>query len=317
MADCGFKVSLLLTALCAAGTAPAFAGTVFSSPFMVVGEEADAPAGFIDMCKRDAVLCLAGQRTEPPAPVVAAPAALVASIDSASTMPRSRMLFASAPCSAVWMSSVYDDGEWPFARKVSLRFGPNAMDCEVAAPEALSSASPVPAIIEPMTAQAPVVEERALSASERRRADAGEMKMLKRINGHINMRIRQVPDMYTAGVPERWERPLGGRYGDCEDLAIEKRIQLLEAGYDPAKLFFAVAFKRGIGLHTVLVARTGQGDMVLDSLSAHVLPWAKVRYSWLRVQSAHNPMVWRRPGQEEPTTLVDGQRRLAASLVRS
>lgn len=127
---------------------------------------------------------------------------------------------------------------------------------------------------------------------------AAGMEMVKRINSKVNRIVVQVPDTVTAGVDEYWQRPTPGPIlmGDCEDIAIEKRMRLIEAGFPPERLFYAVAYVRGYGLHTVLVVRLDAGDYVLDSLSPHLLAWSKVHYSWLRQQVPGDPLLWRRIG---------------------
>lgn len=128
---------------------------------------------------------------------------------------------------------------------------------------------------------------------------AAGIELLRRINSKVNRTVVQVPDTVTAGVDEYWQRPTPGSIlmGDCEDIAIEKRMRLIEAGFPPDRLFYAVAYVRGYGLHTMLVARLDAGDYVLDSLSPHLLAWSRIHYTWLRQQVPGNPLLWRRIGR--------------------
>lgn len=193
---------------CAAHGGPVVASSV-PSRYLPVGEIADAPTGFIDLCKRDPATCLAGM----PAPHLPRPGAL----------------------------TVMDD-------------------------EAM-------------------------------------LALIRHTNSRVNRSIVQITDFDAKGVYEYWERPAPGNgnpIGDCEDIAIEKRMRLVAAGFPAERLFYAAAFKRGFGLHVVLVARLDAGDMVLDSLTPHVLHWSKVRYSWLRIQSTDNPLVWMSRGDPQP-----------------
>jgi predicted transglutaminase-like cysteine proteinase len=122
------------------------------------------------------------------------------------------------------------------------------------------------------------------------------LPLIRAINRRVNRAVRQRPDSVNFGVDELW-RPTGsgpGATGDCEDIALEKRAQLIAAGLDEAGLFLAVVYRR-VGLHTVLVARTATGDVVLDSLTGRVRPWARSGYSWLRLQVPGNPLIWTRP----------------------
>lgn len=128
-------------------------------------------------------------------------------------------------------------------------------------------------------------------------ADAG-LTLVKAINAQVNRAISPMDDYRAKGTSEFWSRPGRGSnlVGDCEDYAIEKRMRLVEAGFAPDRLFYAAAYLKGYGMHVVLVARLSSGDMVLDSISPHVLPWPKARYNWLRVQSTRDPLVWNRVG---------------------
>ena len=119
------------------------------------------------------------------------------------------------------------------------------------------------------------------------------------VNRQVNGRVRQVSDRQLYGVEEFWTRSTTGTNarGDCEDLALEKRFKLVEAGFDPERLFFAVVYNRGVGLHTVLVARLDDGDFVLDSRTPYVNRWYETPYSWVSIQSANRPGLWFKPGQ--------------------
>jgi predicted transglutaminase-like cysteine proteinase len=125
-------------------------------------------------------------------------------------------------------------------------------------------------------------------------ADKTRLRLLKRIDGMVNARVRQQSDMLSYGVGELWRPSGSGRnaVGDCEDLAIEKRLELIDAGFPPERLFFAVVYQSGIGLHTVLVARLDGGDMVLDSRSSFVEPWQDTRYQWLIAEHPGMPTRW-------------------------
>jgi predicted transglutaminase-like cysteine proteinase len=118
-------------------------------------------------------------------------------------------------------------------------------------------------------------------------------KLLKTVNSDVNRIAWQVDDRQAYGVEDRWGRlSTKLKSGDCEDLAIEKRVRLEEVGFPAERMFLALAYKRGLGLHTVLIARLDSGDVVLDSLEPRIRPWSKVRYSWLRVQAPGNSSVW-------------------------
>lgn len=131
---------------------------------------------------------------------------------------------------------------------------------------------------------------------------AGEAwrKLLRRVNGRVNARVHQQSDLATYGVAELW-RPSGdapGAVGDCEDLALQKRVELIASHFPADRLFLAVVYREGVGLHTVLVARLNEGDVVLDSRVDFIEPWHRAGYSWLSVETPGEPQVWREVSRE-------------------
>lgn len=121
-----------------------------------------------------------------------------------------------------------------------------------------------------------------------------DLNQLRSVNRHVNGHVRQMSDERAFGEGEVW-RASGdgpGAVGDCEDLALQKMVELRAAGYPASSLLLAVAYHRRIGLHTVLVVRTQMGDYVLDNMTWSVKPWTKVNYSWLSVQSPADPSRW-------------------------
>jgi len=154
-----------------------------------------------------------------------------------------------------------------------------------------------------------------MAASSTGPADrAARWAMLRSVNSQVNRAVIQRYDSQFAGEAEYWQRPDFDKngYGDCEDIAIEKRMRLIEGGYPADELFFAVAYVRRFGLHVVLVARLDDGDYVLDSLSPHVVVKSEVRYSWLRVQSPDDPLTWHRVILDRPAPVSQDKVRIAA-----
>ncbi|USI72478.1 transglutaminase-like cysteine peptidase [Sphingomonas morindae] len=125
-----------------------------------------------------------------------------------------------------------------------------------------------------------------------------DMHLLRQVNRNVNQHVRQRTDDQVYGRGEYWQRSGVGpqAQGDCEDLAIEKRYELIAAGFDPARLRFAVAYLPSAGLHAVLLARLADGDFVLDSRTPYISRWDKTRYSWVSIQSERDPMHWYRLG---------------------
>ncbi|WP_420143860.1 transglutaminase-like cysteine peptidase [Sphingobium sp.] len=124
------------------------------------------------------------------------------------------------------------------------------------------------------------------------------MKLIKTINGFVNRRVAQRTDWENYSRGELWRRSGVGKgaQGDCEDIAIEKRHQLIAQKFPADRLAFAVVYQPQVGLHTILVARLPDGDYVLDSLSPYVDRWDKTHYSWLSLQDFQIPGQWHAPG---------------------
>lgn len=123
---------------------------------------------------------------------------------------------------------------------------------------------------------------------------SNDLRLLDRVNRSVNHVVRQTDDRRTYGRDELWT-PSGARMGsvgDCEDIALQKRIELIQAGYPTDRLFLAVGYGRRIGLHVVLIARTDSGDLVLDSREANIRTWRDTPYQWIGAQSTSDPAQW-------------------------
>lgn len=124
---------------------------------------------------------------------------------------------------------------------------------------------------------------------------AQELALVVRVNRRVNAQVRQATDLRIYGVADYW-RPAGegpGAVGDCEDIAIEKRLELVRAGLPDAALFYAVGYRRDLGLHLVLVAHTARGDLVLDNRSPYVAAWSDAPYTWVEREAVGGPGRWR------------------------
>lgn len=210
--------------------------------FMPVGDVADAPFGFADMCVRDKVLCLMGATPMPDS--------VPGTIQLASTM------------------------------------------------QGATGAISASAFADASASQRSVGAQAAFLPSTGRISDEVQLRQLaKSVNSRVNRFTVQVHD-----VGEKWQRPVGTRerFGDCEDLAIEKRAQLTDAGFPLERMFYAVSFVRGYGLHTVLIVRLDDGDYVLDSMAARIKRWSSVKQVWLRRQVEGSPLTWVRPEKSAP-----------------
>lgn len=116
--------------------------------------------------------------------------------------------------------------------------------------------------------------------------DDNTRQTLSKINRTVNSAMKprhDRGDIWTVGATE----------GDCEDYALTKRQKLIAAGLPPSALRMAVArTPRGEG-HAVLVITTDVGDMVLDNRNNRIKSWENTDLTWIKIQSADNPMQWK------------------------
>lgn len=117
------------------------------------------------------------------------------------------------------------------------------------------------------------------------------MQLVRRVNSQINRRYRQIEDGRQYNQEEVWALPTR-RGGDCEDFALVKKLELIEAGIAPNRLLLATALDRRNNSHAVLIVRTNQGDYVLDNQRRSVLHWRDTGYTFLKLQNPNRPYQW-------------------------
>lgn len=121
---------------------------------------------------------------------------------------------------------------------------------------------------------------------------------LDEVNTDVNRSIvSQV--QHEPVAKEQWL--IAPAFGDCNDYAVTKRHELLAKRWPSHALLLAeVALPSGAH-HLLLIVRTSEGDLVLDSLKPMVRTVAKAAadYKWVRMESDHNPEFWNKVG--EPT----------------
>lgn len=121
---------------------------------------------------------------------------------------------------------------------------------------------------------------------------AGDALALARtVNRAVNREVRQVSDRSQYGREDIWGLPTA-RGGDCEDIVLEKKRRLIEAGLPGRALLIATVLDRQRQGHAVLVLRTRSGDYVLDNLGNQVVPWHRTGYSFLKMQNPAAPQKW-------------------------
>ena len=120
--------------------------------------------------------------------------------------------------------------------------------------------------------------------------------LLQKVNLTVNRTIHEAEDMAVYGVAERWEYPSGG-FGDCEDFALLKRKELIDAGLPRQALLMTVVTDEVGSGHAILTARTDRGDFILDNRNNRILPWQATGYGFVKRQSQTSPDVWVRLGE--------------------
>lgn len=118
-----------------------------------------------------------------------------------------------------------------------------------------------------------------------------DIEIVRAINRQINRQIREVSDKRQYRKADYWALPAGMR-GDCEDIALLKKLTLMQAGIAPERLLIATVLDRNGQGHAVLVLRTGSGDYVLDNLTDKIRNWQSTRYTFLRMQNPSAPRNW-------------------------
>jgi predicted transglutaminase-like cysteine proteinase len=120
--------------------------------------------------------------------------------------------------------------------------------------------------------------------------DEGHWSQLLSVNANVNATVVPVTDQDLYQVSEFWTYPNG--YGDCEDIALEKRRELIEAGWPVSTLLMAVVRQRNGEGHAVLMVRTDRGDLVLDNQEGEVRVWNQTPYQYIKRQSQADAGKW-------------------------
>ncbi|HZL59306.1 MAG TPA: transglutaminase-like cysteine peptidase [Stellaceae bacterium] len=127
---------------------------------------------------------------------------------------------------------------------------------------------------------APVQAPATVELSEAKRGE------LEQVQESVNRAVQP-----QAEPEQAWDYPTSGA-GDCNSYALEKRRELMALGWPRSALLLTAALtERGEG-HLVLLARTSEGDLVLDNRLPRVAPWRDLPYRWLARQSDVAPLQW-------------------------
>jgi predicted transglutaminase-like cysteine proteinase len=119
----------------------------------------------------------------------------------------------------------------------------------------------------------------------------GRWAELVTINSNVNTAITPVSDQDLYNVAEYWTYPENGS-GDCEDIALEKRRDLIRNGWEPSTLLMTVARQANGEGHAVLMVRTDRGDLILDNQDSTIKLWTETPYHLLKRQSQTDSSKW-------------------------
>ncbi len=115
----------------------------------------------------------------------------------------------------------------------------------------------------------------------------GKLEELERINREVNANIRPQADTTAERL---WH--LDVTSGDCNEFAVQKRHELIKAGWPAAALSLTVAVTSWGEGHLVVTVRTDRGDLVLDNLRRQIVTWENAHYRWVMRQSANDVRNW-------------------------
>jgi predicted transglutaminase-like cysteine proteinase len=120
---------------------------------------------------------------------------------------------------------------------------------------------------------------------------ADKWDQIVHVNLAVNENNKPESDQSHYGQPEYWTLIRDGR-GDCEDFALTKRKQLIDAGLPVRALRMAVVVTLSGEEHAVLTVATDRGDYVLDNLTNDILPWDRTGYAWQARQDTSGRQTW-------------------------
>jgi len=118
----------------------------------------------------------------------------------------------------------------------------------------------------------------------------GLWQQLLSVNASINQQVVPVTDQDLYQVAEFWTYPNG--YGDCEDYALAKRRDLVNAGWPASTLLISVVKQANGEGHAVLMVRTDRGDLVLDNQVGSIDLWSQTPYKFIKRQSQADAGQW-------------------------
>lgn len=116
------------------------------------------------------------------------------------------------------------------------------------------------------------------------------MTKISHVNDNINSSM-----IAQLDKGDTWQ--VGGKTGDCEDFALTKRRDLINAGVAAGALRMAVVkTEKGDG-HAVLIVKTDLGDLVLDNRRNNIVLSQNSGYTFLKM-ATENPLKWNKLDHE-------------------
>jgi predicted transglutaminase-like cysteine proteinase len=125
------------------------------------------------------------------------------------------------------------------------------------------------------------------------------------VNTYFNTTIVPETDQQLYQVAEYWTYPHG--YGDCEDIALAKRRQLIAYGWPASTLLMTVAREADGEGHAVLMVRTDRGDFILDNQDSLIRDWKDSPYHLLKRQSQADAGEWVGIADSRAAVMVAGK----------
>ena len=130
--------------------------------------------------------------------------------------------------------------------------------------------------------------------------------VLEGVNARVNDEIEPISNLDHWGTMlDHWDYPVDGK-GDCKIYALWKRKLLIDRGFPRQALLMTIVRDLEGNGHTILTAKTDQGEFVLDNMTGDIRPWQATGYKFVKRQSQNDPNVWVAVGIADARSAVAG-----------
>jgi len=116
-----------------------------------------------------------------------------------------------------------------------------------------------------------------------------QFETIKQTNANVNAAHEYETDLSGYGAGDYWDIMTTGQRGDCEDFALTKMQELINAGYPVKNLQMAIVAVEGttVANHAVLMIQTvNRGTLILDNRFDEVRQASSLPYRFLDYQRA-------------------------------